>query len=122
VVDDEALIRWSVAETLSAVGMEVSQAYDGVSALRLLVDGSRPFRVIVLDFRLPDVKDLSFLARVRQITPTSAVILMTAFGTPEVSAGAVELGVFQILHKPFELIDLATLVKNACADPPEPAS
>jgi DNA-binding NtrC family response regulator len=39
---------------------------------------------------------------------------MTAFGTPEVVKGALDLGVYQVLHKPFEMHDLESLLREAC--------
>jgi DNA-binding NtrC family response regulator len=113
VVDDEALIRWSVCESLVARGMKVTQAADGASTMRLLEGGAASFDVVVLDLRLPDVNDLSLVANVRSLSPQSTVILMTAFGTPEVAGEAMALGASRILHKPFELDDLAALVEAA---------
>ena len=40
---------------------------------------------------------------------------MTAFGTPEVTKGALDLGVYQVMHKPFELHDLEPLLLKAFA-------
>lgn len=39
---------------------------------------------------------------------------MTAFGTPEVVKGALDLGVCHVLHKPFEMHDLKSLLEEAC--------
>ena len=60
----------------------------------------------MLDYRLPDSNDLTLLATVRRLSPESAVVLMTAFGTPEIAKAALDLGVYQVLHKPFEMHDL----------------
>ena len=81
VVDDEPLIRWSVVETLSGLGMDVEQASDAASALRIITAGPLEFDVIVLDLRLPDMKDLSLMATIRQLQPDASIVLMTAFGT-----------------------------------------
>ena len=113
VVDDEALIRWSVSETLAAMGMEVQQAGDAVGALEAIANSAVPFDVVVLDLRLPDVDDLSLLGKVRGLLPSAAVILMTAFGTPEIVAGAQALGVRGVLSKPFELAALSRLVTES---------
>jgi len=115
VVDDEALIRWSVAETLTDSGYEVFEAADGRSAVEALGDGIAPIDVVLLDFRLPDSNDLGLLSRIRQLSPKSQVILMTAYGTPEVAKGAIDLGVFRVVHKPFEMHEMAALVANAHA-------
>ena len=47
VVDDEALIRWSIVETLTELGYSVVEAGDGESALRTLADGSKLIDVIL---------------------------------------------------------------------------
>lgn len=109
-VDDEALIRWSVSETLADLGFVVSQAADGASALNVIGDAGTAFDVVVLDLRLPDVDDLTLLGRVRELLPAATVVLMTAFGTAEIVAAALELGVIGVLTKPFELAELAQLL------------
>ncbi len=112
VVDDEPLIRWSVTETLAELGLDVEQADCAASALQALTSAALPFDVIVLDLRLPDMNDLSLLATIRQLVPETPVVLMTAFGTPEIMAEARKLGVRGVLTKPFELGELSRLVVN----------
>ena len=112
VVDDEPLIRWSLAETLAESGHSVTEAAVGASAIRALT-GDGPFDVVLLDYRLPDSNDLNLLTTIRIRAPQSAVIVMTAFGTPEVMNGAVALGAFRVVPKPFEVHDLVTLVVQA---------
>ena len=117
VVDDEVLIRWSVSETLTDLGLTVEQAGDAAGALRVIAGASAPFDVVILDLRLPDTDDLSLLGRVRQLMPTALVVLMTAFGTPEVIAEASELGAFAVLNKPFELEELSRLLLRGVIPP-----
>jgi DNA-binding NtrC family response regulator len=113
VVDDEPLIRWSVCEVLGEAGHTVSEASDGASAVELLSDATRLFDVIVLDYRLPDSNDLHLLETVRGLAPDSTVIMMTAFGTPEMVAGALKLGACRVVPKPFDVHDLARFVVEA---------
>ena len=111
VVDDEPLIRWSIAETLGAAGHQVTQAQDAASALRALADAPDT-ELVLLDFRLPDSNDLGLLAEIRRMAPAAPVILMTAFGTPDVTAGALKLGASKVLNKPFNMHDLEDLVRS----------
>jgi DNA-binding NtrC family response regulator len=113
VVDDEPLIRWAVSESLSELGFDVEQAADAQSALRKVTTTALPFDAVVLDLRLPDMSDLSLLATLRQLLPDAALILMTAFGTPEILADAEGLGA-AVINKPFELNDLTQLVAGSC--------
>ena len=109
VVDDEPLIRWSLTESLSALGFAVQDATDASTALKIVTTSPLPIQVVVLDLRLPDMHDLSLLATLRQLRPSAHLILMTAYGTPEVLAGARALGA-DVLMKPFELGELTRLV------------
>ncbi len=113
IVDDEALIRWSLAETLGECGFDVVEAGDGQSAVSAIGEVARPIDVILLDYRLPDSNDLNLLATLKRLAPKTQVILMTAYGTPEVARGALELGAFRVVSKPFEMQDLAGLVLQA---------
>ena len=112
VVDDEPLIRWSVAESLSELGVDVEQAADAEAALRAVTTASLPFDTVVLDLRLPDMDDLSLLGTLRQLLPGTSLILMTAFGTPEIFAEAMAMGA-TVINKPFELDQLRRLVLAA---------
>ena len=102
-----------VTETLAELGLDVEQADCAASALHAITSTALPFDVVVLDLRLPDMHDLSLLATIRQLLPTTPVVLMTAFGTPEIMAEARGLGVSAVLNKPFELGDLGRVVLEA---------
>ena len=114
VVDDEALIRWSLTQTLGDHGFEVEQASCAADALDAVAAFDARFDVVLLDFRLPDSNDLNLLAKLRQLMPRTAVILMTAFSTPEMVQGALDMGAVQVVSKPFEMSDMARLVQQAC--------
>jgi two-component system, NtrC family, response regulator AtoC len=114
VVDDEALIRWSLVETLTERGFEVAEAADAVGALEAVTAAAAsPFDVVLLDFRLPDSNDLVLLSRLRRIAPRMQVILMTAYGSPEVVQGALDLGAYRVVSKPFEMDHISNLVSSA---------
>jgi len=91
----------------------VCEAADGASVVERLSEGTRLFDVIVLDYRLPDSNDLHLLETVRRLAPDSTVIMTTAFGSPETLAGALRLGVYRVVPKPFDVHDLARLVAEA---------
>jgi two-component system C4-dicarboxylate transport response regulator DctD len=113
VVDDEPLIRWSVSETLTDHGYEVVETGDASGARSAVADDPDKFDVVLLDYRLPDSDDLGLLASIRRESPHAQVILMTAFGRPEVVRGALELGAYRVVNKPFEMEAIADLVAQA---------
>jgi two-component system nitrogen regulation response regulator GlnG len=114
VVDDEALIRWSLSESLADAGHKVAEAGDGASAIAQASDGIT-FDAIVLDYRLPDSNDLHLLETIRKLQPKAAVVMMTAFGTPDVTSGALKLGAYRVVPKPFDVHAIVDLVTEAHA-------
>jgi DNA-binding NtrC family response regulator len=112
VVDDERLVRWSISETLRGGGYDVIEAGDADSALRALIEGAPPDAVL-LDLRLPDCRDLHLLETIELILPGTPVVLMTAFGTPELVGEAHSLGAYAVLEKPFDVAMLAPLLDAA---------
>ena len=113
VVEDETLIRWSIAETLGQEGHTVIEAGNAAAAVKAMEDADEDIDVVLLDYRLPDSNDLSLLANVRRLQPRSAVVMMTAYGTPEVTAGALALGAYRVVGKPFDMHALEPLVVEA---------
>jgi CheY-like chemotaxis protein len=77
VVDDEPLIRWSLAETLSQHGHVVMEAGDGREALRVVTRASDRPDVIVLDYRLPDSNDLGLFAAIKRELSEVPIILLS---------------------------------------------
>ena len=118
VVDDEPLMRWAIAETLTALGYSVVEAEDGQSAVRTLAEAPKPIDVIVLDCRLPDSDDLALLATIRSLAPASQVIVMTAYGTSDITKRALDLGAYGVMSKPFEMRQIAGMVQEAHAARP----
>jgi len=113
VVEDEFLMRWSVAETLTHAGHAIVEASDGAGAVNAVRESMLPIDVVLLDYRLPDSRDLRLLANLRRLSPSSAIVVMTAEGTPEMTASALHLGAFHVLAKPFDMSDIAGVVQRA---------
>src|SRR5205814_10142218 len=113
VVDDEPLVRWSVAEVLGERGYEVAEAHDAASAMHAFCETADPADVVLLDLRLPDSDDLRVLSAMRWLSPATPVILMTAHGSPGLLEQARQLGAFTVLDKPFEMNELARIVDGA---------
>jgi DNA-binding NtrC family response regulator len=114
IVDDEPLIRWSMAETLGQAGHHVTEAGTAKEALQRLSVGPIP-DVIVLDYRLPDSNDLGLLKSIREVAPWSPIIMMTAYGTPALQSDTLDFGVYRVIEKPIDMKDLTPLVENAHA-------
>ena len=111
VVDDELLIRKSLAKVLRARGCTVELASTGAEGLEK-ASRERP-QVMILDMRLPDTDGLSVLRRVRQLDPLLQVIVITAFGDVQTAVDAMKLGACDFMRKPYEMDDIALAVESA---------
>jgi two-component system, response regulator, stage 0 sporulation protein F len=103
IVEDEFLIRWPIAEMLEHAGHEVVQAADAAGAVRALQDADPAPDVVLLDLRLPDVADFSLLEHIRRVAPSTVIVLMTAYATPEITSQALRLGACRVMNKPFDM-------------------
>jgi len=109
VVDDEPLIRWSVAETLTERGYVVSEAGSAAEAIAQIVSGG-VFDIVLLDLRLPDSTTLGPLEHLRGLVPDARIIVITAYGTPSIAARCTTLGA-GFLGKPFHLSEIVSAIE-----------
>ncbi len=115
VVDDEALLRWAVAESLTAAGFSVCQADSAADAVRLVDKVKSSPLVVVLDLKLPDSSDLSLARKIMADRPDAPVIMMTAHGSAQDKADAEAAGVYKFIQKPFDLAEMTAVVREASA-------
>ncbi len=110
IVDDEALLSWALAEHLRSAGYAVetaSTAKEALEAFQRGANGGDPFDAVLLDYRLPDFDGtLPLLADFRTRAPKLAVLMMSAYGTPELIQQATEQGAVEFFSKPFEYDDV----------------
>ena len=114
IVDDEPLILWSLRQALRARGHEVVTAGTGAAALSAVNnEGSKPFGVVILDYRLPDRQDFSLVEDVRRLLPDSILFMMTAFADDGMRTEAQQRGVRAVIDKPFQVTSLVSLIESS---------
>jgi two-component system, NtrC family, response regulator AtoC len=110
VVDDEQLIRWSLAERLTQEGYDVVEA--GTAKEALAAAGPN-LDLVLLDYRLPDSDGLRVLRQIKATDPDIPVILLTAFSSVETAVEAMKQGAYHYANKPFNLDELVLVVQKA---------
>jgi two-component system chemotaxis response regulator CheY len=95
VVDDDADVRWTVAEILRSAGLTVAEAEDGEIALDLLRSGT--YRMILLDLRMPRRDGVSLIEELGEVPP---VIVHSAYSVDVGDRERLGSSVVDYLHKP----------------------
>jgi two-component system, NtrC family, response regulator AtoC len=103
-VDDEPDFRTVVGEALRDAGHRVSLAANGAEGLTQI--SSNVFDVMICDIRLPKVDGLTLFRRVRQESPGTDVILITAHAAVTDAVSALKEGAYDYLTKPFEVDEI----------------
>jgi two-component system response regulator PilR (NtrC family) len=111
VVDDELSMREFLAILLEREGYLSEQAGSAEEALKLLESGS--FELVISDVSMPGLSGLELLERIKQLTPETAVLLITAYTTAEQAVEAMKLGAYDYIAKPFKVEEIKVLVRNA---------
>jgi two-component system response regulator AtoC len=110
IVDDEELVRWSLRERLRKDGYTVLESGTVAGAMEKLTPA---VDLVLLDQRLPDGDGLTLLQQIKESSPDTLVILMTAFSTVENAVAAMKHGAYHYLNKPFNLDDVSAVVEKA---------
>jgi DNA-binding NtrC family response regulator len=110
IVDDEALIRDSLAEYLQQEGFVVDACANGEGALELAAQ--RRFDVALCDVQLPDIDGIELLERLLKLSPQTFVLLITAFATVENAVEAFQRGAHDYLMKPILLDEVLGKVRR----------
>ena len=111
VVDDEASIRWSLRDRLTAEDYDVFEAGLASDALERLSTTS--IDVVLLDFTLPDGDGLTILQKAKELSADTQVIMIMAFADARNAVTAMKLGAFLYVNKPFNLDEVVMLVARA---------
>ena len=118
IVDDNATNRRIFEETTRRWGMQPVIADSGERALQVLRDPSiaaEPFRLILLDYQMPQMDGLQLAERIRRdrLAPEAAFVLLTSVGYHCDSESCRRLGIVQRLTKPVSPLELLEVVLRA---------
>ncbi len=110
-VDDESEFVDTLQERLMTRGIDAQVAYDGEEALGLVAKS--PFKVVVLDLKMPGLNGLQVLEKLRANHPTLEVIMLTGHGSVHERQSAEKIGIFAYLPKPQNIEVLVSFIRKA---------
>lgn len=110
IVDDERNMRRSLSIALEEWGYETSEASSGKEALDCIVQDI--YDIILTDLVMDEMGGIELLKKVKELSPATEVILMSAHGTVSKAVEAIQQGAFNFIVKPFSMEHLKAILKN----------
>jgi len=116
VVDDEVKLAFLLKQSLLNLGpeYEIETANSALEALKIMEDN--PCDLVITDFRMRGMGGLDLMRALKAESPETLVILMTAYGSPEIVAEAKRLDVYRYITKPFPIEEFQEIVREALVD------
>lgn len=111
IVDDETIVRNFLAETLRRKKLEVTTAESGQKAMSALKETT--FDMVITDMKMPDLTGIDILRKVKELSPSTIVVVITGFGSIENAVEAMRHGAFNYLIKPFSPDTIEALIDKA---------
>lgn len=111
VVDDEPSVTGSLSLILTEAGFEVLTAQSFAESTTILKQ--IPVDLVITDLRLADASGIDLITHVKRTTPDVEVILMTGYGSLDITIEAIKAGAYYYLEKPYTPDRLFTLVDRA---------
>jgi two-component system, NtrC family, response regulator PilR len=111
IVEDEKSMREVLKILLEDEGYETISASDGQDGIRRIQEDI--FDVVITDMKMPKADGFEVLKKVKEISPTTIVIMITAFGTTESTIEAMKLGAYDYIHKPFKIDEIRLIINKA---------
>jgi two-component system response regulator AtoC len=111
VIDDEVNMRHMLATVLKKADYIVELASDGAEGLRLIEQSRYDF--ILCDIKMPNMGGLEFLEAARDRLNGTTVIMMSAYGSIDTAIGAMKLGAYDYISKPFKTDEVYLTLKKA---------
>ena len=110
VIDDDSSLRRVLEYNLQQEGYRVFTAADGDSGLQLFAEQAPA--VVITDLKMPGMGGFQLLSAVKERSPATVVIVLTAFGAIDTAVEAMKLGAFDYLTKPFNRDELKLTVRK----------
>lgn len=111
IIDDEQSMRDFLAIMLKKEGHEVVTAENGADALKAV--HAEIFDLVITDVKMPGVSGIDVLKMIKEISPETVVIMITAFATAETAVEAMKLGAYDYITKPFKIDEIKLIIQKA---------
>jgi two-component system response regulator PilR (NtrC family) len=96
---------------LEEEGYVITSASNGLEGIEHLSNDI--FDLVVTDIKMPKADGFEVLKKVKELSPSTIVVMITAFGTTESTIEAMKLGAYDYIHKPFKIDEIRLVIQKA---------
>ncbi len=110
IVEDEKILRVTLTDDLTDAGYQVKAFSNPIEALNIFK--KKPADVVIADIKMPQMDGLELLSKIKSISSSTTVIIMTAFGSVDSAVEAMKKGAYDYITKPFQINEILLLLER----------
>jgi len=110
IVDDDPGMTETMQDILGDMGYDVAVAEDGFRAIEMIKE--RAYDVALMDIKMPGINGVETFKEVKEISPSTSVIMMTAYSVEDLVKEALDEGAYGIIYKPLDIERVVEFIKR----------
>ena len=110
IVEDEEIVRETLAENLKEKGFTVDSVENSEQALSAVK--AKPYNILLVDYRLPDMNGIDFIKEASAISKNSVAIVITGYSAVETAVDSMRMGAYDYLLKPVDIDALVSEIRT----------
>lgn len=111
IVDDDVNFGYTLSKVLAKKGYETTTAKDGFRALELMKENE--LDTVLMDIKMPAMNGVETYKKIKEIRPSTVVIMMSAFSVADLIREAVKEGAYAVIRKPFDIETIINMIEKA---------
>jgi two-component system response regulator PilR (NtrC family) len=111
IIEDEKSLREVLKILLEEEGHDITTASDGLEGIEYIHNNI--FDLVITDIKMPSADGFEVLKKVKEVAPSTIVIMITAFGTTEAAIESMKQGAYDYINKPFKIDEIRLIVRKA---------
>jgi len=115
IVDDDPGMTETLADILSELSYDVAVAEDGYRAIEMM--RKKAYDVALMDIKMPGINGVDTFREVKGFSPSTKVIMMTAYSVEDLVKEALREGAYGIIYKPLDIDKVVNFIEKAEKEP-----
>jgi CheY-like chemotaxis protein len=114
-VDDDELVRVTLKEFLTILGLQVIEARNGREGIEKAIETE--FHILIADYKMPDMTGIEMIREIQKFKRDFKILILTGYADEITKDMIEELGIVSVLQKPIDLALLEKIITQLLANP-----